>query len=371
MNVLMRDTFLPGNTYSLELCKYLSEYVNITLLCKSDVSGAEEKVHCKKIIYTKGSNKLTSICKYIISIHNEIKEIKNGNYNVYHIQSYKNLFLEIPVFYYAKRHCNCVVTTVHNVLPHEVSKQDRRLHDEWYKLSDVLIVHNEATKNCFVDQFPNYKEKIRVVPHGIYTKGIPANIKVREYNEKRTFLMFGQIRPYKGLDVLIKAVTYLSQETRKNIKILIVGGQHPKQDPTNYENLIELVNIEDCVDFQKKRIPDEELPALFESIDFTLFPYKEIYGSGALLMSYTYEKPVIASNVPAFVEETDEGKTGLLFQSENPVDLARCIEIAANLSLDDIKKYRKSIRKLVEEKYNWKVSAKKITEIYKEAIVTD
>lgn len=368
MKVLMRDAFLPGNQYALELCKSLSDNVDVMLLCKRDAGDIEDEIPCKKIIYAAGRNKIDSVCKYIFSIYREMLEIRKGAYNVYHIQSYKNLLFEIPLFYYAKRKCDCVVTTVHNVLPHEVSKTDWRLHDYWYKLSDVLIVHNEATRKCLIEQFPDSQEKIQIVPHGTYTRGFVTNSKPKESGGKKKFLLFGQIRPYKGIDVLIKAVTLMSQTTRNKIQILIVGGQHPKQDSTDYMAMIQSAKIEDCVDFQKRRVPDEDLPGLFENTDFVLFPYKEIYGSGALLMSYTYEKPVIASDVPAFVEETNGGQTGLLFRTENPEDLARCIENAVDVDIEEYEKYRIAIRRLVEEKYNWKVSAKKMKEIYNAAI---
>ena len=364
MKVLMRDSFLPGNQYALELCKALSKYVDIVLLCKSDAGEIENEVSCKKIIFSKGVNRLDSAWKYLVSLKKEMNELRKGNYDIYHIQTYKNLFLEIPLFYYAKKYCRYVVTTVHNVLPHEVSRTDKRLHALWYGLSDLLIVHNEATEKSFVIQFPKYKDKIRIIPHGTYTSGIAQTTSKNNNNEKKEFLLFGQIRPYKGIDVLIDAVALLSRDIRKKIHIVIVGSQHPKQDTTDYKKLIELADIQDCVDFQKRRVPDEELPDLFEKADFALFPYKEIYGSGALLMAYTYDKPVIVSDIPAFVEETDNGSTGLLFQTENPKDLAKCIEKAVEMSSTEIENCKLSIKKLVDRKYNWNISAKKLFDIY-------
>lgn len=372
MKILMKDTFLPGNTYSLELCENLKKYADIVLLCKENAGDIEGKVVYKKIIYTKTSNKLWSLMKYGKSIFQEFNELRKERYDVYHIQSYKNLFVEIFMFYLAKKYCKAVVTTVHNVLPHEVSKSDRRLHEQWYKISNALIVHNEATKECLKNLFPFTEPKIYVIPHGIYSEQADNN-KQLEYtgkDSKVNFLLFGQMRRYKGIDILIQAVSYLKQETRKKIHITIVGNQFPGLDRTDYPELINRYHAGDCIDFQRRRVPDEELPELFGKADFCLFPYKEIYGSGALLMAYTYRKPVIVSDVPSFIEETDHGKAGILFENGNPKELAKAIERAAVMKKEEICLYKSAIAKLVRKKYNWVVSAKKTFEVY-EKILTN
>lgn len=81
-------------------------------------------------------------------------------------------------------------------------------------------------------------------------------------------------------------------------------------------------------------------------------------------MAYTYDKPVIASNVPAFIEETDNGRTGILFSSGNPKELAEAIERAVSMNKEEIASYKAAITELVQKKYNWSVSAQKTFEIY-------
>ena len=58
----------------------------------------EKEVNCKKIIYTKASNKIISVYRYIKSLIDEVMELKKGNYDVYHIQTYKNLYVEVSFF---------------------------------------------------------------------------------------------------------------------------------------------------------------------------------------------------------------------------------------------------------------------------------
>lgn len=157
----------------------------------------------------------------------------------------------------------------------------------------------------------------------------------------------------------------LEPDIRRRVHITIAGKQYPKLDGSDYQTMIKERKLEESVSFIKRHISDEELPAMFEKADFLLFPYRHIYGSGALLMAYTYKKPVIVSNIPAFVEETDDGRTGLIFESENPQALAEAICQAVALGENERKQYQAAICELAAEKYNWEKSALDTVTVYK------
>ena len=129
--------------------------------------------------------------------------------------------------------------------------------------------------------------------------------------------------------------------------------------------MIRDLGLEDTVDLIKKHIPDEELDALYRQADICLFPYRDIYGSGALLMAYSYGKPVITSDIPAFREETQNGKTGILTAGGDPEKLKEAILKAADWSRKEYLDDQKEIEKLTEEKYSWKISTKILWEAYR------
>ena len=119
------------------------------------------------------------------------------------------------------------------------------------------------------------------------------------------------------------------------------------------------------IELEEAYNPDEELDALYRQADICLFPYRDIYGSGALLMAYSYGKPVITSDIPAFREETQNGKTGILTDGEDPEKLKEAILQAADWSRKEYLDDQKEIEKLTEEKYSWKISAKILWEAYR------
>ena len=82
------------------------------------------------------------------------------------------------------------------------------------------------------------------------------------------------------------------------------------------------------------------------------------------MMAYTFNKPVIVSNLPAFIEETDSGSTGMLFQAEDPESLAKQIVRFSKLPKEQIAEFKTHIQHLVSTKYNWALSARKTKALY-------
>ena len=354
MNVLMVEHFLPGNTYTLELCLKLQKYIKLTLLCADMQETQDVHFGFRKVLYNGGKNRIQATFAYVCSVVSLGLEIRK-KYDVIHIQTFKIPRVEIPIYIHLKRKSSLLVHTVHNVLPHECTPNDKRLFQKWYNACDVLIVHNIHCKSLLLKEFNLPESKIHVIAHGGYEdlKCLPD----REDDGQRTFLFFGSIRQYKGLDVLLKAISFIPICERRSIRFIIAGKQGI--DETNYQQMIYDLKIEDCVTWYSNRIDYNDLPKLFQLADAAIFPYKEIYGSGALLMAYTFHKPVIVSNVPAFIEETENGSTGLIFKSEDSQSLAEKILLFAKLPKIQVMNYKQVISNLLETKYSWKESARK------------
>ena len=79
------------------------------------------------------------------------------------------------------------------------------------------------------------------------------------------------------------AASLLPSEYREKIKIIIAGNQRKDLDDTDYQAIMDGLGVQDVVEFLPQRVPDEQVPDYFNRADCCLFPYKEIYGSGALL----------------------------------------------------------------------------------------
>jgi len=364
MKVLMIEHYLPDSIYSLELGQELKKHCELSILCRANAGEDEEGITWLPYLYQGGEGKIKAVFEYGISLLRTASVIKKGKYDVVHIQTFKNSKLEMGIYRRYRKYFGKLVHTVHNALPHEASTEDLKLYGAFYDFCDELIVHNETSARYLKENFSISAEKITVIPHGAYQTHL-NHAKKRETGGIKRFLQFGVIRRYKGIDILLDAIALIPAEKRKNMRFTIAGKQFKKLDPTDYEKKIRDQGLEKCVKFSGDFVPEENITGLFDYADFVLFPYRRIYGSGALMMAYTYDKPVIASDIPAFVEETESGRAGILFESENPQALADALIRAYDCSEEQIREYKDSICDLIAEKYNWKRSAERTAEVYR------
>ncbi len=364
MRVLMTDLFLPNSLYTVELGRALSAYVELTIFCKKKAARKEERnIQWVDGFYEDGKPLLMAIPAYFAGLCRLMRTIQQGHYDVVHVQTFKYAKVEMSVYRVMKKRCKMLVYTVHNLLPHEAGSGDRKRYGGFYHLCDLLVVHNQYCKSLLMETYAVPEERICVMPHGAYSEIVPK--KITKKRQKITFLQFGVFRQYKGIDILLEAIALLTPDERAHVQVIIVGARFEKLDNRDYEGMAKRLGIEDVVTIKVGHIPDEELEALFEKADICLFPYRNIYGSGALLMAYSFQKPVIASDIEAFKEETNDGETGLLFERGNPEALKQGIMQAVAWTEADYEKREKAIAHLVEEKYNWTVSAKILSEAYR------
>lgn len=355
--VLMVEHHSPGNRYVLELARELKNECRLTIFCNRHNELQEAGVRWIRAFYDGGKGKAGAILDYGRTLLELSRTIRQGGFDVLHIQSFKKASTEMKLYVRLRKHYKKLVMTVHNVLPHEPAPGDRELYGRFYQACDFLIVHNDASKQELQDKFQIPDSKIAVIPRGLYnTYEIDPN--ARDQDSRTHFLCFGRIRPYKGVDILLKAVSLMSPEDRARCRFVIRGEQYPKLDPTDYPGLIRSYGIEDCVEFSSERVPEEEIPALIGNADFLLFPYRKIYGSGVLLLSYTYCVPVVASDVPTFVEGTDHGRAGILFRSEDPEAMKAAMLEAMAATPEQIEGYQEAIREIVASRHSWKTTAR-------------
>lgn len=368
MKVLMIEFFYPENTYTQELGEALAQNTELVIACKRGVKTPKDGIKWKGLLYEGHHSKLTAPFLYGLSLLRIAREIWFGHYDVVNIQYMRKPKWEIPIFKALRRRYGILVNTNHTLVPHEAAADDFSLHRKFYQACDLLVVHNHPCRDLLISDYKIEAGRICVMPHGVYTRGRNESEIVPSGDGRVRFLMFGQMRKYKGIDVLLNAVALIPPDTRRRLHVTIAGPQYEKLDDTDYTGMANQLGIADCVTFRREHIPLEEHTALFADADICVFPYKELYGSGALLMAYTYEKPVIASDEAIFREETDNQQTGLLFETNDAKALADAITASLDWNEETLESYRNHIRYMKEQKFNWKKSALILTKAYEDAI---
>ncbi|MBQ4283002.1 MAG: glycosyltransferase family 4 protein, partial [Lachnospira sp.] len=111
-------------------------------------------------------------------------------------------------------------------------------------------------------------------------------------------------------------------------------------------------------------IGDDEIKYFFNAADIVAMPYREIYQSGVVLLSYAYRKPVVATTEGEFVNVVKDKETGLLVPSEDEEAFAKGL----NWYLDNPEKINEFGQAGYEDlsvRLSWTNIAKDIVSLYK------
>ena len=248
-----------------------------------------------------------------------------------------------------------------NIIPHEKRPFDKLLTKYFFNKVDSFVVMSKTVENDLITLFPN--AKYLYIPHPLYNifgKGMQSD-KARhllDIKEENILLYFGYIRPYKGLDVLIKSAKILKNKLN-NFKILVVGDCY--ENPNRYKRMIKKYTVEDVIDLHLEFIPVNKVNLYFSAADVIVLPYKSATQSGIVPIAYHFNKPVVVTNVGGLLENVVDGKSGFIIDSENPRMLANILADNFNSSIfsemgDFIKTYKK--------KFSWEHFVNGIESLY-------
>jgi glycosyltransferase involved in cell wall biosynthesis len=223
-----------------------------------------------------------------------------------------------PCFLYLSRRLGArgipVYFFCHNVIDHEAARWKRALTAAVLCGGDGFFTQSEAERARLHALVPG--ARVAVHPHPIYTQ-FPKPSQALPRRATREFLFFGFVRPYKGLDILLRALAVLPD---RDVMLTVAGEFWGKPDTTRA--LIDELGIVDQVELIARYVSETEAANLFHRADALIMPYRSATGSGVLGLAYNYGKPVIASAVPGLAEVVREGETGFLVEPESPEGLA-------------------------------------------------
>jgi glycosyltransferase involved in cell wall biosynthesis len=265
--------------------------------------------------------------------------IKQFRPSTVYFNNFGNLFLPVinKLMNRKLRH----IVAVHDYKWH--TNMDTFKHIMFEKIVFRIYNNFQFFSNTQLQQFEiKYQNKhCTRIPLPLKEFGEPGEISKK--NKYCSFLFFGTVHHYKGLDILIDAGNKLN--VKSNIKI-IVAGQCDNAD--YYKNKVKNKAI---FEFDNRIIPNVEIPNLFSSVDYVVLPYRQVTQSGPLLIALRYNSIPIVSNLPGFMEVLTPG-TGLFFNSEDSESLKKIMVEAINLSANDKQKIKNSIKKLKEKNYS-------------------
>jgi beta-1,4-mannosyltransferase len=206
----------------------------------------------------------------------------------------------IIILFYTKLRRIPAVWTVHNLDAHNDSTYKYRFFRLISFLVSHLIVHSPEAMEIVAKSYHVSIDKLSFIPHGLYPKAL--TIQSSSSSSNITFprplrlMYFGNISPYKGVDILVAAFQQISKELgSKGPELYVIGTL----DHSRYPEI-----VRDNVDISKLHVisgftEEQTLAEYLAMCDLVVLPFRSTLTSGSLIYSLCAAKPVLVSNIRA------------------------------------------------------------------------
>ncbi|WP_366552630.1 glycosyltransferase family 4 protein [Aquibaculum sediminis] len=213
----------------------------------------------------------------------------------------------------------------HLCFPH-MSQEDFFLRERWIKsffgLVDLFISPSHFLRERYV-AWGIEPDRITVIENGL-PEGEPVPPRELAEGEQRTrFAYFGQINPYKGVDIILEAFARLPKKLRKQVTLDIFGSALDQQTPEFQEKVYGLLSkLKGTVHLHGPYEP-HEMGRLMAEVDWVVMG--SIWWENSPLViqeAFKFGRPIIVPDIGGMAEKVKPGKGGLNYRNHDSVSLA-------------------------------------------------
>jgi glycosyltransferase involved in cell wall biosynthesis len=250
-----------------------------------------------------------------------------------------------------------VVLTAHDLLPREPRPGQARAQRRLYDRVDAVITHSDYGRRLLTGIGVD-AGKVHVIHHGAFEHSVTAARRGELPGDlagvdEPVVLFFGLLRPYKGLDTLLRAWQGVTGG-----ELWIVGRPMMEVEP-----LRELAAP--SVRFVSRFVSDDELAALFRRADVIVLPYsrtERLDQSGVLATALAFGRPSVVTDVGGFPEVAATGAARVV-PAGDPVSLR---EALSGLLTHPDERARMGAAALAAARgrYSWEAAARQTLALY-------
>ncbi len=255
-----------------------------------------------------------------------------------------------------------IVQTSHNTF--ERGRSLDRSHAWLARLTAHTIVHTQAD----LARVPRAAEgRVSVIPHGEYgalareggaadRDGARAELGI--VPDDAVTLLFGQLRPDKGLGATLEAIARVPDLH------LIVAGEERGALAAAASQLAD-PRLAGRVTVREGFLEMDDAAKLFAATDTVVLPYVVASQSGVLLLAYGFARPVVAYPVGGLAEAVVDGETGWLCARPDVDALAETLAQTAAAGWAECERRGRAGARLAQERYAWPAIARATGEVYR------
>lgn len=203
-----------------------------------------------------------------------------------------------------------IIWTIHNLIPHDnrYLPLHKIIHTWMAKRASLLHVHSGSVvpavsaflevpeSKCIVHKHPEFPSKPVQKTEAVTKLSNQYSIDTEAFTVP-TFLVFGGLSAYKGIEEIVRIL-----KDKELPSTLLIAGPIKKGQNLLLNNLTSLAKEDKRIIFIPKFIPEEDYPLLFGVSDICVFNYDDILTSGGVEMALAYKKQIIAPGKGSLVD---------------------------------------------------------------------
>ena len=224
------------------------------------------------------------------------------------------------------------VVICHNVLPHESRPADKQLTQWLLRSTGAALTHSaEEAARARILAPDALVAAARMPPH--LPAAAPA-VPLRDHvpHDGLTIpprvpgpgpcrlLFFGIVRPYKGLDVLLRAMARAPEHVT-----LTVAGEFWGKAESETRSLIRRLRLTGRVTVRPGYVPADQIPGLFGAADALVLPYRSATSSQNAWLAFEYGLPVVVTRAGTLADPVRDGVDGVVCDPGDEDDLLRAL----------------------------------------------
>ncbi|UFI03150.1 glycosyltransferase family 4 protein [Roseibium aggregatum] len=167
-------------------------------------------------------------------------------------------------------------------------------------------------------------DKMTVIENGLNVSEQAAQRSVAAGGRRNRFAFFGQMTPYKGVDVLLDAVQRVPESIWGEDATLTIHGGNLERQPESFRS-----RISELLEAAGSRVrfagsyQNKDMPSLIRQTDWVMMPSVWWENSPVIIQeAFFHGRPVICSGIGGMAEKVRDKVDGLHARPASPEDLA-------------------------------------------------
>ncbi|MDW8002919.1 MAG: glycosyltransferase family 4 protein [Deltaproteobacteria bacterium] len=244
------------------------------------------------------------------------------------------------------------------LIGNRILRKARRIH-----------VKTEEERVNFVTYFPQFENKVVVIPNGIELENQDGHesyiLNTPQTQNKKVVLFLGRLNWIKGLDILLLGFSRLKKEV-SDIHLVIAG----RDDGDGYEKTVKAWvkkhGLEKDVTFTGF-VQGKEKIGLLRRSDVLIMPsYSENFGIVAI-EGMAHGLPVIVSSRIGIVQEIAQWKAGIIIEP-TAEGVYRGLKDWLSMENEELESMKKRAKKMIRELYDLDKVADRMVQLFREVV---